>query len=209
MDKDQHETASEARRNALAFSMGFGELRSSDTLVERVDELLEGYSLVNITAVNIPDSVKFGKTKDPSKNALADYTLYRKTHFSSRKCSPECPYCCRARQKRVVKEAGPLVGFGAYGTDLNRYHGEGNPEVVYYRSVQGISGIQQWFYPVKKQKNGSWKGPMVTWYMDERSPRKGAMTSVNKAFARELKAVAIADVDSKVKTKFAQKGVDL
>jgi hypothetical protein len=105
VEKDQHETASEARRNALAFSMGFGELRSSDTLVEMVDELLEGFSLVNISAVNIPDSVKFGKTKDPSKNALADYSLYRKTHFSSRKCSPECPYCCRARQKRVVKEA--------------------------------------------------------------------------------------------------------
>lgn len=104
MDNDQQATASEARRNALAFSLGFGELTGSATLVEWVDILLEGYSLVNITAVNIPDSVKFGKTKDPAENALADYKLYRKTHFSERKCAPECPYCARARQARVVKE---------------------------------------------------------------------------------------------------------
>jgi len=104
VDKDQLETSSDARRAGLAFSLGFGELRSAETLVEWVDGILEGFSLVNIGVVNVPDSVRFGKTKSPAKGALADYKLYRKTHFSNRKCSPECPFCMRARQKRVVNQ---------------------------------------------------------------------------------------------------------
>jgi hypothetical protein len=184
VDNEQHEMMANARRSALAFQLGFGELKSSTTLVEWVDGLLEGYALVDIKAVNIPDSVKFGKTTDTLKKVPADYTHYRNTHFSTCKCSPQCPFC---RRQKVVAESL-------------------SANVVYYRETRTL---WTWFYPVEKLKNGNWKGQLITWYKDDRTPRKAAQKSVSRAFAAEFRTAKPDDIPDKVKKKFAQKGINL
>lgn len=94
MDTDKNS----ARKEALGFERGFGRTIGPSPLVERVDALLENFTVVSKVAVNIPKAVRTGQTLDPVDDVRADYTKYRKLHFSKRKCPPECPFCKRAKK---------------------------------------------------------------------------------------------------------------
>lgn len=94
-----NESPIEIRRRALAWSNDAGEYTPASTLLERIVSFLSDPAPTR-SDLRPRDLVTTGVIRDTSQRTLADYTLYRKTHFSNKvKCTPDCPYCNRTRRQ--------------------------------------------------------------------------------------------------------------
>jgi len=64
--------------------------------------------------------------------------------------------------------------------------------------------LGQWFYAEEKQRNGSMKGYVVTWGIDDRGPRKAKKDRVDTTWAKDWAEAKENQLDPKVKAKFKQ-----